>query len=182
MASSGVEPATFRSWVCAPNRNNTVPYKRGKKKELHWGIICHFNAKIIQIGDICVLKSSQRKMHITIFVGQFRAEEQTCPSLSCLWSAHLWRGPWAKPLASGEISGARPPSPGSSQVLTFFPGISKRVALVLIFMIFNRKDGIIALVRDEQKKFPRGGIVLLINYQTDFTGIMMRAKRAKCGI
>ena len=46
-------------------------------------------------------------------------------------------------------------------------------------MIFNRKDGIIALVRDEQKKFPRGGIVLLINYQTDFTGIMINAREAR---
>jgi len=29
--------------------------------------ICHFNAKISPIEDICVLKSSQIKMHITTF-------------------------------------------------------------------------------------------------------------------
>ena len=38
--------------------------------------ICHFNAKIDQIEDICALKLSQRKMHITTFdqfVPEFRA-------------------------------------------------------------------------------------------------------------
>ena len=35
--------------------------------------ICYFNANICQIEDICVVKASQRKMHITTF-GQFDPE------------------------------------------------------------------------------------------------------------